>query len=231
MWISNFGSRDPYAVGIPPLGREPPYPEPSPLHVRQSPHTMEFFKGERVRLTPRDIGLKRKFYRDLVIDPSFFTQKHPEFIALWGERYYVHMAIACFLDAPTDTRVPKIYTADEQANGDNAADVTFFHSAIFGQKVAETPDFNAEVAGTDYPFFVGPSFEGWVDGALCTPAYVNGSFLPSSASLTPTPVTVNQYVAGVDSTLEGLNLRSSLKTGILPYAVRSSKTLDKRRRT
>ena len=228
MWISTYGVRDPYAVGEPIVALQV---EPSPLHVSQSPHTIEFFKGERVRLTSREVGLKRKFYRDLVIDPSFFIQKHPEFIALWGERYYVHMALSCFLEPPNTTQTPDAYSTQDLIDGLDEADVTFFHSVAFGQKIAENPDFNAEVAGTDYPFFVGPSFEGWVDGALCTPAYVNGLFLPSSASLNPTPVTVNQYVAGVDCTLEGLNLRSSLKTGILPYAVRNSRTLEKRRRT
>ena len=165
-----------------------------------------------------------------VLDPSYFTQKHPEFSAAgWGERYFIHMAMSCFLEPPSSETAYE-FSQSELESGMDKADVTFYSYAKFGQKVATSPDFNAELLGTDLPFFVGPSFEGWTDGALMTPVLVSGSYLPSSASLTPTPVEVNQYVAGVEGTLEALNLQSSIKTGILPYT-NPSKALERRRRT
>lgn len=229
-WISQSADPDLTAVGRMLEDDNGVIVEPSPIHPRQSPKTIEILAAGpnlasgRLRLYNEDVGLKGKPTEDITIDPSYFTQAHPEFAAAgWGDRFYIHIAMSAFIEKPDipllTGQSEKIYTPTEISAKLDKADFTFIHYERFGQKVSETVDVTADVQGTNYPYFVGPAYDGWVDGLLCTPAYIEGSYIPTTSkrSTEVTPVYVNQFVAGVQGTMEANTIKSSIKTGILPF--------------
>jgi hypothetical protein len=226
MWVSTSPTFDPTAVGPFDFSDPLTITNLSAIHPDQSSQTIEFFQAKRQRFSVFDVGVEKTPTVDFVIDPSYFTQTSGKDFAIagWGDSFYIHMAFSCHIEGDLGPLCISYYGDDLTYGtsgigaGLDKADLTLYFSAQFGQKISLEPDFLADVQGLRYPFFSGPSFDGWVDGILVPPAYISGTFWPTSDKLGPREyVAINQYCAGVDTVWSAAETKSAFKTGIPPY--------------